>query len=376
MPDQRDTRSVLESAEKAAASGDFASAEQLLREAARLQEASLGPLHPDLANTLNNLGVVCEVAEKPAEAERYFRRAYDIAMASLDPDHPFVATSRKNLEDFCAAKGLDVVVPVPLPAPVPPSVPSPPPALAPSPAKTVEKKPRLEPRATARPEEATDEKAHSTPPKTPSRALVIGALLSAGLLVTLLAAPWFRSNEAPESSAPPAAQPPAAQPPAASPTKTESPKPPDTQAAKPAETTPAEPKSSEAPKTPVARQPDPAKTARAAEGVSKSALIVVDANVCKDLRSTGNWRCEPPSRPVAPGRLVFYTRIKSPTDAKILHRWYQGDRLRQAVELTIRANPGSGYRTFSRQTVNSGEWRVELRASDGTVLREERFTVR
>ena len=374
MPDQRDPRSVLESAEKAAASGDFASAEQLLREAARLQEASLGPLHPDLANTLNNLGVVCEVAEKPAEAERYFRRAYDIAMASLEPDHPFVATSRKNLEDFCAARGLDVVVPVPvpLPAPVPPPVPSPPPVLAPSPAKTIEKKPRLEPRATVRPEPAIHEKAHSAPAKTPSRALVIGALLSAGLLVTLLAAPWFRSNDAPGSSAPPAAQPPAA-----SPAKTESPKPPETQAAKPAETSPAEPKSSEAPKTPVARQPDPAKTARATGGVSKSALIVVDANVCKDLQVTGNWRCEPPSRPVAPGRLVFYTRIKSPRDAKILHRWYQGDRLRQAVELIIRANPGSGYRTFSRQTVNdSGEWRVELRASDGTLLREERFTVR
>ena len=44
MSDQRDHSSVLESAEKAAASGDFASAEQLLRDAARLQEASLGPL--------------------------------------------------------------------------------------------------------------------------------------------------------------------------------------------------------------------------------------------------------------------------------------------------------------------------------------------
>ena len=374
MPDQRDTRSVLESAEKAAASGDFASAERLLREAARLQEASLGPLHPDLANTLNNLGVVCEVAEKPAEAERYFRRAYDIAMASLDPDHPFVATSRKNLEDFCAARGLDVVVPVPvpLPAPVPPSVPSRASVLAPPSAKTIEKKPHLEPRATVRPEPAIHEKAHSAPAKTPSRALVIGALLSAGLLVTLLAAPWFRSNDAPGSSAPPAAQPPAASPPT-----TESPKPPETQAAKPAETSPAEPKSSEAPKTPVARQPDPATTARATAGVSKSALIVVDANVCKDLRTSGDWRCEPPSRPVAPGRLVFYTRIKSPRDARIFHRWYQGDRLRQAVELIIRANPGSGYRTFSRHTVNdSGEWRVELRASDGTLLREERFTVR
>jgi hypothetical protein len=374
MSDQRDPYSVLDAAEKAAASGDFATAEQLLREAARLQEASLGPLHPDLANTLNNLGVVCEVAEKPAEAERYFRRAYDIATASLEPDHPFVATSRKNLEDFCAARGLDVVVPVPvpLPAPVPPPVPSRPPVLAPSPAKTIEKKPRLEPRATVRPEPAVHENAHSAPAKTPSRALVIGALLSAGLLVTLLAAPWFRSNDAPDSSPPPAAQPPAA-----GPAKAESPKPAETQAARPAETSPAEPKSSEAPKTPVAGQPDPAKTARPAGGVSKSALIVVDANVCKDLQVTGNWRCELPSRPAAPGRLVFYTRIKSPKDVKILHRWYHGERLRQAVELTIRANPGSGYRTFSRQTVNdSGEWRVELRASDGTLLREERFTVR
>jgi hypothetical protein len=375
MSDQRDPHSVLESAEKAAANGDFASAEQLLRDAARLQEASLGPLHPDLANTLNNLAIVCEMTEKPADAERYFRRAYDIATAALEPDHPFVATSRQNLEDFCATRGLDVVIPAPVPLPVP----SPPPVQAPSRAIDVEDEAHLELRPTRRPEPAIHPETQSALAKTSSRALVIlaiGALLSGFLLVTWLAAPWFRSNEAPGSSAPPAAQPPLAQP-AASPATTESPKPPDTQAAKPAEETrPAEPKSSDAPNTPVTRQPDPAKTAPTAGVALKSAPIVVDANVCKDLQVTGDWRCEPPSRPVAPGRLVFYTRIKSPRNAKILHRWYQGDRLRQAVELTIRANPGSGYRTFSRQTVNSGEWRVELRASDGTLLREERFTVR
>ena len=378
MSDQRDPHSVLESAEKAAASGDFASAEQLLRVAARLQEASLGPLHPDLANTLNNLGVVCEMTEKPADAERYFRRAYDIATASLEPDHPFVATSRKNLEDFCATRGLDVVIPAPVPLPVP----SPPPVRAGSLATGIKEEPQLELRPRPRPEPAIRADKQPALAKSSSRALVVltvGALLSGLLLVTWLATPWFRSTEAP-SSAPPAAQPPVVQPPAEQPTatsppKTESPKPPDTQAAKPAETGPVQPKSNEALKTPVAGQPDPAKTARAAAVVSKSGLIIVDANVCKDLRVTGNWRCEPPNRPAAPGRLVFYTRVKSPTDAKILHRWYQGDRLRQAVELIIRANPGSGYRTFSRQTVNSGEWRVELRASDGTLLREERFTV-
>ncbi len=182
--------------------------------------------------------------------------------------------------------------------------------------KTNKEKPHLELRPAARPEASYDGNAQPRSKRRPSRALImlaIGALLSGFLLVTWLAAPWFRSNEAPASSAPPAAQPPAAQPPAASPARTESPKPPETQAAKPAETGPAEPTSSEAPKPSVARQPDPAKTARAAGVVSKSALIVVDANVCKDLQVTGNWRCEPPSRPAAPGRLVFYTRIKSPT---------------------------------------------------------------
>ena len=387
MPDQREAHSVLESAEKAAESGDFASAEQLLREAARLQEASLGPLHPDLANTLNNLGVVCEVAEKPVEAERYFRRAYDIATASLEPDHPFVATSRKNLEDFCAARGIPVIAAA-APAPTPASARTPAPT-PPSPTGSGTEKRETRPLPPelkellkdstpiiAAPQRPPRKEPDPAPAKTSSRALIVtllgGTLLAGGLLVTFLGAPWFRSNDAPDSASPPAAQQPAT-----NPAIPEAPKPVEKPATKPAETKAIEPKPSEAPQTAGARQPDAAKTAPAAGAVSKSALMVVDANLCKDLRNAGDWRCEPPSRPVAPGRLVFYTRIKSPTDVKILHRWYQGDRLRQAVELTIRANPGSGYRTFSRQTVNgSGEWRVELRASDGTLLREERFTVR
>ena len=83
----------------------------------RASGGRLGPLHPDVANTLNNLGVVCEITGKPDEAEQCFRRAYEIAIASLEPDHPFVATSRKNLEDFCAARGKPVGVPTPPPPP-------------------------------------------------------------------------------------------------------------------------------------------------------------------------------------------------------------------------------------------------------------------
>jgi hypothetical protein len=102
--------------------------------------------------------------------------------------------------------------------------------------------------------------------------------------------------------------------------------------------------------------------------------------LCRDIQTrgpaSGDWRCDSPSRPVEPGRLLFYTRLKSPTDATVQHRWYRDDRLRKSVDLTIRANAGSGYRTFSRNTVGSGEWRIELRTRDGALLHEERFTVR
>ena len=116
MPEPREARSIIENAEQAAAAGNYASAEDLLREAAALQEQTLGPHHPDLANTLNNLGVVCEMTDNPIDAEHYFRRAYAIATATLAPDHPFVATSSKNLHDFCAARGR--------PAELPPSPPA------------------------------------------------------------------------------------------------------------------------------------------------------------------------------------------------------------------------------------------------------------
>lgn len=74
--------------------------------------------------------------------------------------------------------------------------------------------------------------------------------------------------------------------------------------------------------------------------------------------------------------MVFYTRLESARDATVEHRWYRGDELRQSGDLQIRANSTGGYRTYSRRTVESGDWRVELRTKDGTLLHEERFTVR
>jgi hypothetical protein len=103
---------------------------------------------------------------------------------------------------------------------------------------------------------------------------------------------------------------------------------------------------------------------------------VVTAQLCTDLRV---WRCEAADSQVPPGPMFFYTQVKSATATTIEHRWYQGDRLRHAVQLRIQPNPGAGYRTYSRNTISServGDWRVELLSADGTVLHEERFTVR
>jgi hypothetical protein len=77
--------------------------------------------------------------------------------------------------------------------------------------------------------------------------------------------------------------------------------------------------------------------------------------------------------------LFFYTRVNASTNTTVEHRWYRDDRLSQSVDLRIQASPGSGYRTYSRRTVsaeNAGNWRVEVRTKDGSVLHEERFVVR
>lgn len=103
---------------------------------------------------------------------------------------------------------------------------------------------------------------------------------------------------------------------------------------------------------------------------------MVTAQLCTALEA---WRCEAAGTHVSPGPMIFYTQVKSATATTIEHRWYQGDRLRLAVQLRIQPNPGAGYRTYSRHSISGervGDWRVELRSADGTVLLEERFTVR
>ena len=61
MPELRDLTHLLEMAQaRRQRRRLLRTADALLGDAARRQETELGPLHPDLANTLNNLAIVAE----------------------------------------------------------------------------------------------------------------------------------------------------------------------------------------------------------------------------------------------------------------------------------------------------------------------------
>ena len=343
MPEARELRSVIEAAEQAASAGDYVTAELNLREAAALQETQLGPFHPDLASTLNNLGVVYERADSPAEAELCYRRAYAIATTAHAPNHPLVTTSQKNLEGFCKARGIPFD------------------------------------RSTLQPERVA---AKRKPVGTFSRPIVVGVTGALGFAILLIAAFWVRSSGPDESSPGPTPRPAQSheQVPEPAPIKSN---PPQQELTTEANTSvPREIDSSVARGSGESVAPESSRSVAGERRAPATPVPVVtamaEAQLCRSL-STRDWRCDPVSSPVAPGRLFFYTRVKAAQDTTIEHRWYREDRLRQSAELRIQASPVSGYRTYTRQTVtaeNAGNWRVELRTKDGSLLYEERFVVR
>ena len=105
MAELSDIERILGEAEQATAAGDHTGAERSLRRALRLQEAALGLVHPDVANTLNDLGVVCDRLGRPDEAEFLYRRALGIARRTLEPEHPYITTSLQNLSNLYEAQG-------------------------------------------------------------------------------------------------------------------------------------------------------------------------------------------------------------------------------------------------------------------------------
>ncbi len=285
MPAAPDLQSLADAAEQAASAGDYAAAEQHLRLAVELQEASAGPMHPDLANALNNLGVVCERIGKSEDAEGCYRRAYAIASTVLDADHPFVALSARNLREFCEARGIPFEQPVaPLPAPALAEK-----AVGPdlSRAEAVGPDRRAEAEgpdfSRARKPEAV-----SPPPQPvqrPRRGLAVAAALGALALIAIaIVATRSRSTSSPAVAAPSVPSP------AASTVAPRNPA--------PAAETPAP--SAQAPVAPDARNapdaPTNAPAAPAAPVAPGVAVTLVSAELCRTLETSGSeWRCAPAS---------------------------------------------------------------------------------
>ena len=138
---------------------------------------------------------------------------------------------------------------------------------------------------------------------------------------------------------------------------------------------PPEPAAAATPKpAPPAVAPPPARTP-AGDGLPE----VVEAQLCRALTRGAQWTCARASDPASPGHMYFYTRVTTARDTTIVHRWYRNDRVQLTRELPIGANVGAGYRTYSHLVLDAGsagQWRVELRTTDGRVLSEERFVVR
>ena len=61
-----------------------------------LTEQLLGENHPDVANSLNNLALLCQCQGRYAEAEPLYREAINIATQVLGDNHPYTQTIMEN----------------------------------------------------------------------------------------------------------------------------------------------------------------------------------------------------------------------------------------------------------------------------------------
>jgi tetratricopeptide (TPR) repeat protein len=77
--------------------GKYAEAEPLYNRALAIREKTLGLDHPDVASSLNKLAIVYWYQGKYAEAEPLYKRSLAIREKTLSPEHPRVAASLGNL---------------------------------------------------------------------------------------------------------------------------------------------------------------------------------------------------------------------------------------------------------------------------------------
>ncbi|PJB96305.1 MAG: hypothetical protein CO080_03560, partial [Nitrospirae bacterium CG_4_9_14_0_8_um_filter_70_14] len=77
--------------------GHYAQAEPLYRRSLAILERALGPDHPAVALSLNNLAGLYDTQGQYAQAEPLYRRSLAIRERALGPDHPDVAQGLNNL---------------------------------------------------------------------------------------------------------------------------------------------------------------------------------------------------------------------------------------------------------------------------------------
>ncbi len=85
--------------------GDYAQAEPLLRRSLAIYEKALGPEHPSVALSLNNLAHLYQALGDYAKAEPLLRRSLAINEKTLGLEHPSVALSLNNLAVLYQALG-------------------------------------------------------------------------------------------------------------------------------------------------------------------------------------------------------------------------------------------------------------------------------
>jgi tetratricopeptide (TPR) repeat protein len=102
------------------AQGRYADAEPLYRRSLTIREKALGPEHPDVATSLNNLAALLDAQGRYADAEPLYGRSLAIREKALGPEHPDVAETlnnlarvRNNLARVRNAPGRDADAPVP-----------------------------------------------------------------------------------------------------------------------------------------------------------------------------------------------------------------------------------------------------------------------
>lgn len=84
---------------------NYGEAKRLFKRVLALQEDLLGPMHPDVAESLNCLGLCYRAQGKREKAKPLFERALTIRDSALDPQDPRIATSLNNLALVYGAAG-------------------------------------------------------------------------------------------------------------------------------------------------------------------------------------------------------------------------------------------------------------------------------